>query len=108
MCCITVAMPAKTRATQMLNFMSDAVRSRLHRHTGGVFYREGDLLVEDDALDLEEIEEAVEVTEESVGAKESPREKSLRKSGNVSILEARCNHPAGSLGSGGRWVQDDC
>lgn len=91
-------MPAKTRATQMLHFMSDAVRSRLHRQTGGVFYRDGVLLVEDDALDLEEIEEAVEVTEESGGVKESPREKTLRKSGNVSILQGVM------LGPGGRGV----
>lgn len=108
---VTTTMPAKTRATQMLNFMTDAVRSRLTRQTGGVFYHEGVLLVEDDALDLEEIEEGVEVTEESVGVKKSPREKSLRKSGNVSILAvlgcsmlvvAVCASMASAQHSGGR------
>lgn len=64
--------------------MTDAVRLRLHRHTGGVFNREGALLVEDDALDMPEIEEAVEVTEDSISVEET-QDKGLRKCGNVSI-----------------------
>ena len=77
-------MPAKMRATQVLNIMTGAVRARLHRHTGGMFYREGALLVEDDALDMEEIEEALEVTEDNMD-EEDTRDKGLRKSRNVSI-----------------------
>ena len=83
-------MPAKMRATQVFNLMTDAVRSRLHRHSRGVFNREGVLLVEDDALDMSdtldmsEIEEALEVTEDNIDVQET-RDKGFRKSFNVSI-----------------------
>lgn len=79
-------MPAKTRATQVLNFMTGAVRMRLNRHSSdGVFNREGVLLVEDDALDMSEIEEAVEVTEDTISVEEETQDKGLTKNRNVSI-----------------------